>query len=55
MQVQDIVSVSSYVDKFHFIKDSKLPAMNPRKNEEKEIMKEAKAIVEEEEIQIEAK
>ena len=31
MQVQDIVSVTSYVDKFHFIKDSKLPALNPRK------------------------
>ena len=47
MQVQDIVSVSSYVDKFHFIKDSKLPAMNPRKNEENQIQKEAKKIVEE--------
>ena len=34
MQVQDIISISNYVDKFHFIRESKLPTLNPKKNEE---------------------
>lgn len=50
MQVQDIISVSSYVDKFHFIRDSKLPALNPRKNEENNLQKEVKEIVENEKM-----
>ena len=33
MQVQDIISVASYTDKFHFIKDSKLPCFRIRKAE----------------------
>ena len=35
MQVQDIIEVSSYIDKFHFLKDSKLPALNPKTPQEK--------------------
>ena len=50
MQVQDIISVSSYVEKFHFIKDSKLPALNPRKAEERSMLKEAEQIIEEAEM-----
>ena len=34
LNIQDIASVSSYIDKFHFIKDSKLPSLNPRRAQE---------------------
>jgi histone H3/H4 len=34
LQVNDVISAASNIDKFHFIKDSKLPALNPRRAEE---------------------
>jgi hypothetical protein len=34
MQVNDIMSAAGNIDKFHFIKDSNLPGLNPRKHEE---------------------
>ncbi|CDW91478.1 dna polymerase epsilon [Stylonychia lemnae] len=46
----DIISAASNIDKFHFIKDSKLPALNPKKQEEKEMLKEISEIVENEQI-----
>ena len=30
--VNDILSLAEHSDKFHFIKDSKLPSLNPTKN-----------------------
>ena len=45
MMVQDILNASSYIDKFHFIKDSKLPALNPKKNEEQQLEREVREVV----------
>ncbi len=40
MNLNDIISASSNIDKFHFIKESRLPALNPRKQEEININRE---------------
>ena len=50
MQVQDIIQVASYVDKFHFIKDSKLPSLNPRKAEAVQTQKTIEGIVDDQEF-----
>ena len=42
------MSAASNIDKFHFIKDSKLPALNPRRQEEILANKEIQRIIEEE-------
>lgn len=42
------MSAASNIDKFHFIKDSKLPALNPRRQEELLANKEIQRIIEEE-------
>lgn len=50
MQVQDIINVSNYIDKFHFIRESKLPTLNPKKNEETLIKKEMQQIANEDDF-----
>jgi hypothetical protein len=42
------MSAASNIDKFHFIKDSKLPALYPRRQEEILANKEIQRIIEEE-------
>ena len=42
------MSAASNIDKFHFIKDSKLPSLNPRRQEEILANKEIQRIIEEE-------
>lgn len=42
------MSAAANIDKFHFIKDSKLPALNPRKAEEQSTNREIQRIIEEE-------
>ena len=51
MQVQDILQVTSYIDKFHFIKDSKLPALNPKIKEDKVIQQQVEEMMETDEFQ----
>ena len=34
LQVNDIINAAGNIDKFHFIQESRLPALNPRKTEE---------------------
>ncbi len=48
MQLSDIINAASNIDKFHFIKDSRLPSLNPRKHEELEAQREAQKIIEDE-------
>lgn len=48
MQLSDIINAASNIDKFHFIKDSRLPSLNPRKQEELEAQREAQKIIEDE-------
>lgn len=50
MQVQDILEVSSYIDKFHFLKDSKLPALHPKTPQEKIMAHQVQKLVENEEF-----
>jgi hypothetical protein len=52
VQVGDIMSAAQNIDKFHFISDSKLPALNPRRQEEINANREIQKIIEEE-MQIE--
>lgn len=40
LNITDISSAANNIDKFYFIKDSKLPALNPRKQEEMNTNKE---------------
>lgn len=47
MQLGDIMSAASNIDKFHFIKESKLPALNPKRQEEIDTKKEIQRIIEE--------
>lgn len=47
MQLSDIINAASNIDKFHFIKESRLPALNPRKQEELDTKKEIQRIIEE--------
>lgn len=42
------MNAASNIDKFHFIKGSRLPAMNPRKQEEINTNREIQKIIEEE-------
>lgn len=42
------MNAANNIDKFHFIKGSRLPALNPRKAEEDNANKEIKRIIEEE-------
>lgn len=37
IQVADIKNVAAYIDKFHFLKDSKLPSLDPRAAEERNL------------------
>jgi len=46
--VNDIVQAAANIDKFHFIKESRLPALNPRKAEEQSTNREIQRIIEEE-------
>jgi hypothetical protein len=48
LQLTDINNAANNIDKFHFIKGSRLPALNPRKAEEDNANKEIKRIIEEE-------
>lgn len=47
MNLNDIISAASNIDKFHFIKESRLPALNPRKQEEINTNREIQKIIEE--------
>jgi hypothetical protein len=46
--ISDIMNASNNIDKFHFIKDSKLPALNPKKIEEEDTLKEIEDMMMEE-------
>ena len=48
LNITDIMSAANNIDKFHFIKESRLPALNPRKQEEINTNKEIQKIIEEE-------
>jgi hypothetical protein len=43
--VSDIVTAAENIDKFHFIKNSKLPALDPRKAEEQNTNREIQRII----------
>ena len=48
LQLADVINAASNIDKFHFIKDSKLPSLNPRKHEEINTKKEIQQIIDDE-------
>lgn len=48
--LQDIINVATYIDKFHFIKDSKLPALNPVKAENDELKRNVASLLEDKEF-----
>jgi hypothetical protein len=52
MNLQDIMSAANNIDKFHFIKESRLPALNPRKHEEMQTNKEIQRIIEEDMMRV---
>lgn len=48
LQVGDITQAASNIDKFHFISDSRLPSLNPRRHEDAATNKEIERIIEDE-------